>query len=282
MHNEVVAIIGTRGFGLPCARRLGIGRRLLIGDVSPETLERAAATLSAEGYDVSSCLIDVAKRDSVRAFVAKVAELGQLKTWVLTAGLSPHMASPERILAVNMLGPIEVLESFEPLAVRGTVGVIIASNAAYMAPIPAEVERDLALASPDALLESVRKVPGADTGLGAYWLAKRSNQLRVEVLAPMWGKRGARLVTVSPGLISTEMVAFERKAGSPIDDAIASTPAGRIGVPEDIAAAVAWLAGPEASYITGTDLLVDGGMTSALAWTQFRTQDPRDRNLQVP
>ena len=282
MRNEIVAVIGTRGFGLPCARRLGGGRRLLIGDVSPEILENAAATLTAEGYDVSTCLIDVAERDSVRAFASKAAELGPLKTFVVTAGLSPHMASPERIFAVNMLGPIEILDAFQPLAVEGTVGVVIASNAAYMAPIPAEVERDLALAAPPALLESVRKVPGADTGLGAYWLAKRSNQLRVEVLAPVWGKLGARLVTVSPGLISTAMVTFERQAGSPIDEGIAGTPAGRIGVPEDIAAAVAWLAGPEASYITGTDLLIDGGMTSSLRWTDFRTQDPRSRNLQVP
>ncbi len=281
MHKEVVAIIGTRGFGLPCARRLGGARRLLIGDVSPEILDTAATTLTAEGYDVSTCLIDVSKRDSVRAFAAEAAELGSLKTFVVTAGLSPHMASPERILAVNMLGPIEILEAFQPLAVKGTVGVIIASNAAYMAPIPPEVDRDLALAAPPALLESVRKVPGADTGLGAYWLAKRSNQLRVEVLAPIWGKLGARLVSVSPGLISTAMVAFERKSGSPVDEAVAGTPMGRIGVPEDIAAAVAWLAGPEASYITGTDLLVDGGMTSALTWTEFKTQDPRDRNLQV-
>lgn len=87
MQNEVVAIIGTRGFGLPCARRLGIGRRLLIGDVSQEILDTAAASLTAQGYDVSSCLIDVSKRDSIRAFAAKAAELGPLKTWVLTGGL---------------------------------------------------------------------------------------------------------------------------------------------------------------------------------------------------
>ena len=280
--SEVVAIIGTRGFGLPCARRLGCGRRLLLGDVSPQILETTSGMLRQEGYDVTSCPIDVSDRDSVRAFAAQVAPLGRLKTLVLTAGLSPHMAPAERILAVNMLGTIEVMDTFLPLAEAGTVAVIIASSAAYMAPVPREVEHDLAVAAPEKLLACVRGVTGSDTGLGAYWLAKRSNQLRVQAQAPIWGRRGARIVTVSPGLISTAMVDFERKAGSPIDHAVANTPAGRIGVPDDIAAAVEWLASPAASYITGTDLLVDGGMTSALTWTEFRTQDPRDRDQQVP
>ena len=280
MH-EVVVIIGVRGFGLPCARRLGCGRHLLIGDINPQVLESAATSLTREGYDVTSSLIDVADVASVGNFAAKAAEMGQLRTLVVTAGISPHMATAERILAVNMLGPIAILDAFQPLVVKGTVAVIIASSAAYMAPVPADVERALALASPSELLQKVRTVPGADTGLGAYWLAKRSNQLRAEVLAPTWGKRGARIVTVSPGLTSTAMVEFEREAGSPIDEAVANTPAGRIGTPEDIAAAIGWLAGPEASYITGTDLLVDGGMTSALRWTAFQTQDPRDRNRQV-
>jgi NAD(P)-dependent dehydrogenase (short-subunit alcohol dehydrogenase family) len=279
--SDVVAVMGTRGFGLPCARRLGRGNRLLIGDIGAEILDAAATTLRREGYDVTPCPIDVADPLSVRAFAAKVPQLGRLKTMVLTAGLSPHMASPDRIFAVNMLGAIEVMDAFLPLAEKGTVAIIIASNAAYMAPVPPEVERKLALAPASALMESVRDVAGADTGLGAYWLAKRCNQLRVEAAAPIWAERGARIVTVSPGLTSTAMVELERKAGAPIDDVVANTPMGRIGVAEDIVAGIEWLAGPQAAFVTGTDLLIDGGMTSALKWTEFKTQDPRDRNKQV-
>ena len=278
---DVVAIIGVRGFGLPCARRLGRGRRLLIGDVSGEILRVAEAELTGEGYDVTSCRIDVAEPDSVRAFAERVPGLGRLNSMVLTAGVSPRMAPPERIFAINMLGVIQVMDAFLPLAQPGTVAVLIASSAAYMAPVPAEVERELALAPPELLMDAVRGVAGADTSLGAYWLAKRCNQLRIKAAAPVWGRRGARIVTVSPGLISTAMVAFEREAGAPVDEAIASTAAGRIGVPEDIAAAVEWLVGPEASYITGTDLLIDGGMTSAVRWIGALTEDPRDRNRQV-
>src|SRR5688572_28917305 len=100
--DEVVAIIGSRGFGLPCARRLGRGRHVLIGDVSRPILDDAATTLRREGYQVTPCAIDVADRESVRVFAAQAQALGTLKTLVLTAGLSPHMAPPERILAVNM------------------------------------------------------------------------------------------------------------------------------------------------------------------------------------
>ena len=162
---DVVAIIGVRGFGLPCARRLGRGRRLLIGDVSGEILRLAEAELTGDGYDVTSCRIDVAEPDSVRAFAERVPGLGRLNSLVLTAGVSPRMAPPERIFAINMLGAIQMMDAFLPLARPGTVAVLIASSAAYMAPVPAEVERELALAPPESLMDAVRALSCACSGL---------------------------------------------------------------------------------------------------------------------
>lgn len=272
--SEVVVIIGLRGLGIACARRLGAGRTLVLGDVDPVTLSSVAETLAAEGYKVVAQQIDVTDAASVDGFAAETARAGRLHSLVLAAGLSPHMGTPEKIFAVNMLGTIRVLDAFLPIAEKGTVAVVIASNAGYLAPIPVSTECKLALDPPETLMAAVSEVKGWDNGLGAYWLSKRANQVRVEAAAPVWAERGARIVSVSPGIIATPMSAFERHAGSQISEAIANTPAARVGLPEDIASAVAWLVGPEASFVTGTDFLVDGGMTSALKWTSFETQNP--------
>ena len=271
---DVVTIIGLRGFGIACARRLGPGRSLLLGDNNQEVLDDVSTTLSAEGYKVIAKHVDIADTVSVEAFADEAKCLGKLHNLILTAGLSPHMGSPERILAVNMLGTISILDAFLPQAGPGTVAVVIASNAGYLAPIPAGIERELALNPPETLMDTVRSISGWDSGLGAYWISKRTNQVRIEAAAPLWAIRGARIVTVSPGIMATPMSIFEQDAGSPINEAIVNTPAGRIGTPEDITAAVAWLVSREASFVTGTDLLVDGGMTCALKWSDFQTQDP--------
>ncbi|WP_340315782.1 SDR family oxidoreductase [Rhizorhabdus argentea] len=263
---EVSAIIGLRGFGIACARRLGSGRRLVLGDNNAETLSVVAATLRNEGHDVTARLVDITDASSLTEFAEKTSKMGRLHNMVLTAGLSPHMASPERIIAVNLLGTSAVIDTFLPLAVQDTVAVVIASNAGYLAPVAADLERSLALDPPETLLDTLRNVPGADNGLGAYWLSKRGTQLRIEAAAAAWGRKGARIVSVSPGIMATEMSKSEAEAGSAIDEALSTTPMGRIGTPHEIAAAVAWVVSAEARYITGTDLLVDGGMTASHRW----------------
>jgi NAD(P)-dependent dehydrogenase (short-subunit alcohol dehydrogenase family) len=271
---DVAALIGTGGLGLACARRVGVGRRLILGDSNPEQLEASAAALATDGFQASHFLIDISDPRSVAQFAQECGNAGTFRTLVLAAGLSPHMGSPERIFAVNMLGAVHVLDAFLPLAVQGSAAAVIVSNAGNLAPVPAEVERTLALAPVGDLMAAARQVKGWDSGLGAYWLSKRANQLRVEAEAAKWGKRGARIVSISPGIISTRMTSFERAQGSQIDEAVAATPVGRIGVAEDIAGAVAWATSPEASFVTGIDIRVDGGMIAALRWTDYETQDP--------
>jgi NAD(P)-dependent dehydrogenase (short-subunit alcohol dehydrogenase family) len=272
--SDLHVVIGVRGFGRPIARRLGQGARLLLADFNEETLRDTANSLGRDGFAVESRQVDVADRASVRALVDRAAEIGGLKTLVLTAGLSPHMGTAERIFSVNMLGTIHVLEEFECLANPGTVAVVIASNAGYMAELTPEIERRLALAPADELMGLFEAHEMSSNGLGAYCFSKRGTQLRAQAAAPVWGKRGARVASVSPGIMATPMSDFERDAGSLIDEGVAGHPVGRIGVPDDIAEAVAWIASPKGSFFTGADLLVDGGMTSALRWSDLETSDP--------
>lgn len=279
--DEVAVVIGVRGFGLPCARRLGKGRRLLLGDVDDKTLASNTELLKREGYEVTGRRFDICDKAAIAACADTASGMGKLQNLVLTAGLSPRMASAERIFEVNMLGTIDVLETFLPLVEKGTVGVMIASNAAYFAPLSAELERLMAMGEPEELMAKVREVEGADTGLGAYWLSKRANQLRVQAAAPIWGKRGGRIISVSPGIMSTEMAQFERESGTSIDATAAATSLGRIGNPDEIAAAIEWLSSPEAGYITGTDLLIDGGFIAAYRWGNLQMEDPQDASTQA-
>jgi len=272
MNDNVIVITGVRGLGLACARRLGVGKQLVLADNNPEVLAQTAQHFEEEGYNVRTAVVNVADRNSVNELAELVAKTGRLATLVHTAGVSPGMADWETIFNVNLVGTIHVLNAFKPLAVDGTVAFVTASNAAYYAPVPPEVEEKLALAPIEELKAVVQSVSGHDTGIGSYWLAKRSNQLRVQAQAADWGARGARLLSISPGIISTAMIRHERKHGAPIEQTIASQPIARLGNAEDIAAAVYWLAGPEASYITGTDLLVDGGMQASLRWSKLSTE----------
>jgi len=267
--DSLTAVIGLRSMGLTCARLLGHKSRLLLGDISPEVLEGTAEALRAEGYVVETCPIDISDAASVRAFADRAAELGGNCSLVLTAGISQGMAPAERIYKVNMVGTMHVLDAFGPLMGRGCSAVVISSSAAYMLPVSPQVERVLALGSADEAMAAVAGVEGSDTPLGAYCLAKLANQKRVQACAVTWAERGARINTVSPGIIATPMSALERDVGSAIDATALGAPAGRLGQPMDIAAAVAWLMSPQAGFVTGIDLLVDGGMIASIKWGEL-------------
>lgn len=264
--DPLTAVVGVRGMGLTCARLLGHQSRLLLGDISQEVLDGTAQALRADGYLVETCPIDISDAASVRAFADRAAELGGNCSLVLTAGISQAMATAERIFKVNMVGTMQVLDAFEPLMGRGCSAVVISSSAAYMLPVSPAVERVLALGSVDEAMAAVTGVDGADTPLGAYCVAKLANQKRVQACAVTWAERGARINSVSPGIIATPMSAVERDAGSAIEATALGSPAGRLGQPMDIAAAVAWLMSPAAGFVTGIDLLVDGGMIASLRW----------------
>jgi NAD(P)-dependent dehydrogenase (short-subunit alcohol dehydrogenase family) len=262
---EVVVVTGIGGMGMACARRLGPGRELVLADFNANKLAHEAEVLAADGFAVTPHVVDVSDRASVVGLAAIAGGLGPLRTLVHTAGLSPTQATSERVLEVDMLGTDFVLEAFLALVTEGSVAVCIASMAGYMSSLTPAQEYALAVAPTDDLLATLGPVDGLDFGT-TYCLAKRVNQLRVEQAAAAWGKRGGRVVSISPGIISTPMGRQELEEGArdQMQAQLDMSAVPRIGTAEDIASAVAWLASPAASFVTGCDLRVDGGVTAAI------------------
>jgi NAD(P)-dependent dehydrogenase (short-subunit alcohol dehydrogenase family) len=213
MSNEVLVVIGAGGMGEAIARRQGTGRKVLLADFSDAALQRVADALRVEGYDVSTQIVDVSDRASVQALAQAAGQLGAVTQVVHTAGLSPVQAAAEAILRVDLAGTAFVLDEFGKIVAPGGAGVVIASMAGHLMPaLPAEQEGVLALTPSDDLLQ-LPFVQASTVGPGAYGLAKRANQLRVQAASTAWGERGARINSVSPGIISTAMGQQELSGG---------------------------------------------------------------------
>ena len=269
---SVVVVIGTGGMGLAVARRLASGRQLLLADYSEASLDATAAALRGEGHAAGVLAVDVADRASVEKLAVAAGEAGRVDAVIHTAGVSPVTATARQIYQVDLLGTAHVIDAFLPVASVGTSLVCVASMAGHFASLPQDLERHLATAPAGQLLHHEGIDLEADPG-SAYVVAKRGNQLRVQAAAHAWGAKGARLNTISPGVISTPMghAELQGPAGRHIQAMIDLSGAGRAGTPDDIAAAAAFLAGPESSFITGNDILIDGGAVAAQRWNTATT-----------
>ena len=263
---DVLAVIGVGGMGYAIARRLGCGKTVVLADYNEETLASVSESLAADGHHVESRRVDVSSPESVRGLAEYAASLGSVTQVAHTAGLSPSQAPAEAILAVDLLGVALVLQEFGEVIAPGGAGVVIASMAGHMFP-PVVAEQDRALAhSPAGELLQLEFVSQLDNPGFAYGIAKQANHIRVRAASAQWGRRGARINSISPGIISTPM--GQQELASPVGDGmramLAMSAAGRLGTADDIAAAAAFLLGPDATFITGTDLLVDGGVVAAI------------------
>jgi len=229
---------------------------------------------------VDGHVVDISDRRSVAALAdaaGAAGSVGGVHAIVNAAGVSPGGTSTDEVLRVDLLGCAYVIDEFLPVAGPGTSLVCISSIAGQMASLPAEAERYLATAPTDQLLDlDVIDLRALDPPT-AYAVAKRANQLRVEGAAGAWGARGARVNAVSPGLIGTRMA--RKELGGPLGHLfqawVDSSATGRLGTPDEVAAAVEFLTSPQAAFITGTDLLVDGGVIAAARWAAASTRaDP--------
>jgi NAD(P)-dependent dehydrogenase (short-subunit alcohol dehydrogenase family) len=267
---RVVVITGMGGMGIAVAHRIGTGSTVVLADVDEAALGREAATLRTAGYDVVEHVVDVADAASVDRLAAVAAERGHVSAVVHTAGLSPVQATVDAILRVDLLGTALMLDAFGSVIGAGGAGVFIASMAGTMAALPPDLEAQLRHTPARELLDLSALAPDvvADSG-AAYGLAKRANQLRIQSASKTWGQRGARVNTISPGIISTPMgqAELDGPSGEMMRAMIAGSHTGRIGTPEDIASAVEFLVGPNATFITGTDVLVDGGVVASIRST---------------
>lgn len=273
MSAKSIAILGCGGMGLAIAQRLGAGRRLCVADYSNEILLAAQEALTNEGHMVETYQVDVSDYDSVSRFAQAAASRGPIEAIIHTAGLSPSVKCAQKILEINLLGTANALDAFLEVAQPGTSMVCIASMAGHMGSgLPSELERHLATSPRGQLLDhAALHIEEADPQgpARAYGLSKRGNLLRVQASSKAWGRIGGRVNSVSPGVISTG--AGRQEIKGPAGKFIALSPAGRVGTPQDIVNAVSFLVSAESSFITGNDILVDGGVVSSLRWDTLKT-----------
>jgi NAD(P)-dependent dehydrogenase (short-subunit alcohol dehydrogenase family) len=264
--SDVVVVTGAGGMGAAVARRLVSGRTLLLADADPAHLDRAVAALRAEGYDARGQVTDIAAEPEVAGLAATAATLGRLAAVVHTAGVSAATSTVDRIMRVDLAGTAYLVDAFEPLAGHGTAIVCVASMAGHYAQLSAGDEQALATTPAAALLDLDLITGFTGDPVHAYILAKRANQVRVQAAALAYNRRGARINTISPGVISTPMARAEQESasGAHMTAMLDACGAGRTGTPAEIAEAAAFLTGPQSLYITGTDLLIDGGQAAWL------------------
>jgi NAD(P)-dependent dehydrogenase (short-subunit alcohol dehydrogenase family) len=264
---SVIVVIGPGSIGQAIARRVGSSKRILLADLRQEAADGAAKIMRDAGFEVATAIVDVSSRASVHALVENAAALGAVTGVVHAAGVSPSQASPATILAVDLYGTALLLEAFGNVIAHGGAGVVIASQSGHrlgalspdqnsaLATTPADQLLSLGFLQPDQVKDS----------LHAYQLAKRGNSLRVMAEAVRWGKRGARLNTISPGIIITPLANDELTGprGEGYRRMIELCPVGRAGTPDEVATLGAILLGSDGAFITGSDFLMDGGVTAA-------------------
>ncbi|MDM0022404.1 SDR family oxidoreductase [Variovorax saccharolyticus] len=264
---EVVVLIGAGSIGQAVARRVSAGRRILLADLKKENADRAAEVLLGAGFEVETGTVDVSKRESVHALAEQAAALGPISRVIHAAGVSPSQASPETILHVDLYGTALVLEEFGNQIAAGGSGVVIASQSGHrLGALSEEQNQALALTPADDLLQlAFLRADQIKDSLHAYQLSKRANALRVMAEAVRWGKRGARVNTISPGIIFTPLARDELTGprGEGYRRMLDLSPAGRGGTPDEVGAIAALLMGPEGTFFTGSDILMDGGVTAS-------------------
>ena len=270
---DVVVLLGSGAMGSAIVRRIAAGKKIFLGDISEKNLERAADDFRYNGYDVETCIVNALDKDSVERFAQKAAELGPVKYFIDTAGASPSQASPEHILKLDMVGTGYAVDAFGKVMAEGGAGLIISSQTGYMYPIPNETELEILSTPTDGLmdLEIMKTVAMQNSGL-AYMIAKRVNHLQAQkAAATSWKEKRARINTISPGIIVTPLAYDEfAAAGDNYQRMIDASAAERTASPDEIAEAGAFLLGEHATFITGTDLLIDGGVIASIRTGEYK------------
>jgi NAD(P)-dependent dehydrogenase (short-subunit alcohol dehydrogenase family) len=264
---HVIVVIGAGSIGQAIARRVSPGKHVLLADLRQDNVDAAAKVLSDAGFEVSTAIVDVSSRKSVHALVETATAIGTISGLIHAAGVSPTQASPATILKVDLYGTALVLEEFGNIIARGGSGVVIASQSGHrLGALTNEQNKLLAATPADELLSlPMFQLDQVKDSLHAYQLAKRGNALRVMAEAVRWGKRGARINSISPGIIITPLAKDELTGprGEGYRRMIELCPVGRAGTPDEVANVAALLMGPEGTFITGSDFLMDGGVTAS-------------------
>lgn len=271
---QVFLLIGAGQIGMAIARRVGYGMKIVIGD---KTLSHAVAIsdiMCNAGFDVEPVETDLASRGSIVETIQKALSFGELKMMVCAAGVSPSQAPIETILKVDLYGTAVLLEEVGKVVAPNGTGLVISSQSGHRMPaLTPEEDLQLACTPTEELLQLDMLQPAnIRDSLHAYQMAKRGNVKRVMAESVKWGTRGARLNSISPGIIVTPLAIdeFNGPRGDFYKNMFAKCPAGRPGTADEVANVAELLLSDKGAFITGADFLIDGGATASYFYGPLR------------
>ena len=264
---DVMILTGAGQIGMAIARRVGYGKKIIIGDKNLENVKNISNTMNNAGFDIEVIEMDISSRESILDLITVAKKYGDITMLVNAAGVSPSQASIETILKVDLYGTAVLLEEIGKVIKEGGVGVTISSQSGHRMPaLSAEVDEQLAITETKELLNlEVLKVDNIKDTLHAYQMAKRCNVKRVMAESVKWGMRGARINSISPGIIVTPLAIdeFNGPRGDFYKNMFKKCPAGRPGTADEVANLAELLMSPQGAFITGSDFLIDGGATAS-------------------
>ena len=260
-------LTGAGQIGMAIARRMGYGTKIVIGDKKPENARAIAKIMNDAGFDGEAMEMDLSSRESIKNLIAKAQEYGDISMLVNAAGVSPSQASIETILKVDLYGTAVLLEEVGKVIREGGVGVTISSQSGHRMPTltPKEDEQLACTPTEELLKLDILQPENIKDTLHAYQIAKRCNEKRVMAESVKWGAKGARINSISPGIIVTPLAMdeFNGPRGDFYKNMFAKCPAGRPGTADEVANAAELLMSDKGAFITGADFLIDGGATAS-------------------
>ena len=277
MKKDVVILTGAGQIGMAIARRIGFGKKIVIGDKSVNNAETIAKIMNDAGFDTVPVEMDLSSREAILNLIAEAQKYGEVSALINAAGVSPSQAPIEAILKVDLYGTAVLLEEVGKVIKEGGVGVTISSQSGFRMPaLTPEQDELLATTPTEELLdlEILRPENIRDT-LHAYQMAKRCNEKRVMAEAVKWGERSARLNDIAPGIIVTPLAIdeFNGPRGDFYKNMFAKCPAGRPGTADEVANVAELLMGPAGAFITGSTILIDGGATASYYYGPLKPQE---------
>lgn len=264
---DVILLTGAGQIGLAIARRMGHGKKIVVSDKNINNAQTVTKIMTEAGFDAVAVEADISSRKSILNMIAAAQKYGEIAMLINAAGVSPSQASVETILKVDLYGTAVLLEEVGKVIKAGGTGVTISSQSGHrMAALGAETDEQLAVTSAEELLQlEVLKPANIKDALHAYQMAKRCNVKRVMAEAIKWGVKGARINSISPGIIVTPLALdeFNGPRGEFYKNMFAKCPAGRPGTADEVANVAELLLSQQGAFITGADFLIDGGATAA-------------------
>lgn len=274
MEKDVMLVIGAGQIGMAIARCMGYGKKIIVGDKKAENAQTIAKTMNEAGFYVVPMEMDLSSRSSILSVIAQAQKHGEITMLVNAAGVSPSQASIEAILRVDLYGTAVLLEEAGKVIAPGGVGVTISSQSGHrMKQLTPEEDEQLACTPAEELLSlEILQPENIKDTLHAYQMAKRCNEKRVMAESVKWGEKGARINSISPGIIVTPLALdeFIGPRGDFYKNMFAKCPAGRPGTADEIANVAELLMRDSGAFITGADFLIDGGATASYFYGPLR------------